>query len=159
MERPGGANWGTLIPRFLLGIVFVYHGGQYLFGLFGAEPAAIEKLAGRIASWGWPAPTLLAYAVGVTQFFGGACVLIGLLTRFWASGLAVMMAVGAIKEHGAAGFSYVNGGWEYNFVLGVLALSLAVQGGGAFSLDEMFFKAQGKKPGPGDGKRGDGSKA
>jgi len=147
-------NWGPLIPRFLLGIVFVFHGGQYLFGMFGAEPGAMERLAERIGAWGWSAPGLWAHAVGATQFFGGACLLAGLLTRFWASALAVMMAVGAVKAHGAAGFSYVHGGWEYNFVLGVLALAVAVQGGGAFSLDETFFRGPGPSRDPSPPARG-----
>jgi putative oxidoreductase len=151
VAKGGGSNWGTLIPRFVLGIVFVFHGGQKLFGLFGGEPGTIDNLAGFIASWGWPLPRVQAYAVGVTEFFGGACLLLGLMTRFWALGLAVTMAVAALKVHWPNGFGglpaeagSVKPGWEYNFVLGVLALSLAVQGGGALSLDEMFFRK--KKP-------------
>ena len=146
-SNPSGSNWGPLIPRVILGIVFVFHGGQKLFGLFGAEPGVLEKLAEGITAWGWPMPTALAYAVGVTEFFGGACVLAGLLTRFWAAGLATVMVVAAWKVHGPNGFSLGNGGWEYNFVLGTLAAALAVQGGGAFSMDEMFFR---KAPRKGD---------
>jgi putative oxidoreductase len=147
MAAPAGPNWGTLVPRFLLGVVFVFHGGRILFGLFGAEPGTLDRLAERIASWGWPAPALLAHAVGITEFFGGACVLLGLLTRFWSLGLAITMAVGALKARAGGGFGYETGGWEYNFVLGILALSLAVQGGGAFSLDESFFRKPAPKPG------------
>ena len=143
------ANWGPLVPRVILGIVFVFHGGQKLFGLFGGDPGTIDKLAEGITAWGWPLPKVLAYSVGVTEFFGGACVLMGLLTRFWSVGLAVTMIVAAWKVHGPNGFSLGNGGWEYNFVLGTLAAALAVQGGGAFSLDEMFFKAK-PKPKPTD---------
>src|SRR5258706_8570503 len=135
-----GANWGTLIPGFLLGTVFVYHGGQYLFGLFGGS--GIHGLEAMVTKWGWPSPGVVARAAAATEFFGGACLALGLLTRFWALALAGVMVVGAWKEHLAGGFSYVNGGWEYNFVLAVLALSLAVQGGGAFSMDTMFFKGK-----------------
>ena len=147
MAAPVGANWGTLIPRFLLGIVFVYHGGQKLFGLFGAEPEETRRMAETIAGWGWPAATVLGYGVGVTEFFGGACLLAGLFTRFWALGIAVVMLVGAWKVHLPHGFSVAKGGWEYPFVLAVLALSLVVQGGGAFSLDETFFRKPAKKEG------------
>jgi putative oxidoreductase len=137
------ANWGTLIPRFLLGLVFLYHGGDLLFGLFGGKGIGpVEEL---VRTWGWPAPGAVARAAAATEFFGGACVALGLLTRFWAAALATVMFVGIWKVRFANGFSYVNGGWEYNFVLGILALSLVVQGGGAFSLDTMFFQGR-KKP-------------
>jgi len=141
------SNWGTLIPRFVLGVVFAYHGGQKLFGLFGGD--GIDGLVKGITAWGWPMPGVMARAAAATEFFGGACLLLGLLTRFWAAGLAVVMAVAVWKVHGKNGFSLQTGGWEYNFVLGTLSLGLAVQGGGAFSLDEMFFRK--KKPPKGEG--------
>ncbi len=143
-----GANWGTLIPRFLLGTVFLYHGGQLLFGLFGGP--GVAGLETEVGKWGWPAPGVLARAAAATQLFGGACLALGLLTRFWALGIASVMAVAVWKVHLGHGFSAGSGGWEYNFVLGVLALSLAVQGGGAFSMDTMFFKGKKKAAGPPD---------
>ena len=149
MAKEIGANWGTLIPRFLLATVFVFHGGQKLFGLFGAEPGQIEKLAAGIESWGWPMPGVMARAAAATEFFGGACLALGLLTGFWALGLAAVMAVAVWKVHGPNGFSG-QGGWEYNFVLGILALSLVVQGGGAWSMDTMFFKGKKKAEKPAD---------
>jgi putative oxidoreductase len=147
MAKAGGSNWGTLIPRFLLATVFVFHGGQKLFGLFGApvDPAPIGEMAKLIGTWGWPMPNVLAYLAAITEFFGGACLAVGLLTRFWALALAIVMGVAAWKVHLPHGFGITGGGWEYAFVLGVLCLSLVVQGGGAFSMDEMFFKG---KPGP-----------
>ncbi len=150
MAKEIGANWGTLIPRFLLATVFVFHGGQKLFGLFGAEPGQIEQMAKGIESWGWPMPGVMARAAAATEFFGGACLALGLLTRFWALGLAVVMGVAVWKVHGANGFSLGGGGWEYNFVLGILALSLVVQGGGAWSMDTMFFKGKKKAEKPAD---------
>jgi putative oxidoreductase len=147
MARETGTNWGTLVPRFLLATVFVYHGGQKLFGLFGAPPGMLEKMTEGIASWGWPMPGVLARAAAATEFFGGACLALGLLTRFWALGLAVVMGVAAWKVHMAKGFGLPDG-FEYCFVLGILALSLVVQGGGALSMDTLFFKGGKKKEPP-----------
>jgi putative oxidoreductase len=146
MARSSGLNWGTLIPRFLLAVVFVFHGGQKLFGLFGGE--GIDGLAKGIEAWDWPMPLVLARAAAAAEFFGGICLALGLLTRFFALSLAVVMAVAVWKVHGGNGFSLQGGGWEYNFVLGVLALSLVIQGGGALSMDEMFFKGKRKPPKP-----------
>jgi putative oxidoreductase len=136
MAKASGANWGTLIPRFLLCVVFVYHGGRALFGLFGGT--GVDPFPG------WTGTGMPARAVAATLFFGGLCLGIGLMTRAWAAGLAAVMALTAWKFRLAHGFAEGDGGWEYQFVLGILALSLVVQGGGAFSLDEMFFK--GRKP-------------
>ena len=139
-------NWGTLVPRLLLAVVFTYHGGQKLFGLFGGH--GVDGLAGLIEGWGWPAPPVLARAAAAVEFFGGICLALGLLTRFFVLSLAAVMAVAAWKVHGPHGFSIAGKppGWEYNFVLGVLALSLVVQGGGAFSMDEMFFRSRRRPP-------------
>jgi putative oxidoreductase len=146
MAKEQGANWGTLIPRFVLAVVFVFHGGQKLFGLFGGD--GIAGLEAGIRAWGWPAPGVMARAAAATEFFGGLCLLAGLLTRFWAFALATVMAVAVWKVHGANGFSLGDKGWEYNFVLGMLCLSLVVTGGGAFSVDEMFFSRRKKPPVP-----------
>ena len=146
MAKTTGMNWGPLIPRFLLALVFVFHGGQKLFGLFGGE--GIASLEASIQAWGWPAPGVMARAAAATEFFGGICLALGLLTRFWAAALAGVMAVAVWKVTGKNGFSLQNQGFEYNFVLGILALSLVVQGGGAFSMDEMFFKGKKKTPKP-----------
>ena len=151
MASGGGANWNTVIPRAILGVVLGYHGGQMLFGLFGAPSGLVGKLAEQIQAWGWPVPTLLAYAFGGVQFFGGVALLLGILTRFWAFAAALVMAASAWKQHWSHGFDAREGGWEYQFVLGVLALSLVVTGGGALSLDEMFFKGKKKADPPPEG--------
>jgi putative oxidoreductase len=58
------------------------------------------------------------------------------------------MFVAIWKAHWAQGFGLDKGGWEYAFVLGVLSLSLVVQGGGAFSIDRMFFSRSAKPKPP-----------
>jgi putative oxidoreductase len=146
MAKETGANWGTLIPRFLLATVFVFHGGQKLFGLFGGD--GIDGVVKTVEAWGWPAPGVLARAAAATEFFGGVCLALGLMTRFWALGIASVMGVAVWKVHGANGFSLQKGGWEYCFVLGFLALSLVVQGGGAWSMDTMFFRGKKKAEKP-----------
>ena len=146
MAGSRGSNWGTLVPRLLLAVVFVFHGGQKLFGLFGG--GGIDGLEDAISSWDWPAPAVLARAAAATEFFGGACLALGLLTRFWALALTVVMGVAVWKVTGPNGFSIVGRGWEYNFVLGILSLSLVLQGGGALSLDETFFGKRRKPPKP-----------
>lgn len=63
----------------------------------GAHPA--PRADGTSATAYWPAslaggrtPTILAWCVAITEIGGGAMLLIGLLTRFWALALAGVMA-------------------------------------------------------------------
>ncbi|MHC4923355.1 MAG: DoxX family protein [Planctomycetota bacterium] len=147
MAKGGKSNWGTLVPRFLLALIFVFHGGRSLFGLFGG--GGLPELEALITTWDWPAPGILARAAAAAAFFGGLCLLIGLLTRFWSLTLIVLLGVSAWKIQYPNGFAVMDGGWEYQFVLAVLCLWLFLQGGGAFSVDEMFFSKK-KAPKPKD---------
>ena len=52
------------------------------------------------------------------------------------------MAVAIAKVHGPKGFFIQNGGYEYNLVLIVAALAVAVMGPGALSLDHVLGLAR-----------------
>ena len=74
--------------RIIAGALFMQHGAQKLFGLFGG-------LGGNGAS----APFLqLMWFAGVLEFFGGLCILLGLFTRPVAFLLSGEMAVAVAKS-------------------------------------------------------------
>lgn len=76
----------VVLIRSAVGAVFLSEGiREFLF------PAA--RGVGRFAEIGLPAPEILAPFVGVTETASGALVLAGLLTRFAAVPLAVIMIV------------------------------------------------------------------
>jgi putative oxidoreductase len=52
------------------------------------------------------------------------------------------MTVAIAKVHGPKGFFLQNGGYEYNLVLIIAALTLALVGPGAFSLDHLLGLAR-----------------
>jgi putative oxidoreductase len=131
-------DWGYLVLRVALAVIFIAHGGQKLFGWFGGHGLAVtvaffgEKL-------GIPAP--LAMLAILTEFFGGLAVLLGVFTRTAGLGLAVNMAVAALKVHLANGFflnwENVPGrghGIEDNLALGAMALFLLLAGPGRWAL-------------------------
>lgn len=131
------ADFGPLTARLALGVVFVAHGAQKLFGWFsGPGLRATNQLFGQLglrpgAFWG----TLIASV----EFFGGACVLLGLATREAALALALVM-IGAIwLVHRPNGFFLDHAGpqhgIEFNVALLGLALALVLTGGGAWALD------------------------
>ena len=130
------ANFGLLALRLTLGLVFLGHGAQKAFGSFGGPGFA--GATGFIGSLGLrPAPFWTALAVG-GELLAGLLFLLGLLTPV--AGLLVLatMAVAIAKVHGPKGFFVQNGGYEYNLVLIIAAVALALVGPGAFSLDHLL---------------------
>jgi putative oxidoreductase len=124
---------GALILRVSIGLVFLAHGAQKLFGWFGGH-----GLAGTgqfFDSVGLQPGLVLALLAGATEFFGGLALVAGLLVRPAAAALAFAMAVAAFAVHWDKGFFVTNGGYEYALTLAVASLSLLASGGGRYSLD------------------------
>jgi putative oxidoreductase len=120
----------VLMLRLLLGSVFVLHGSQKLLGGGG-----IAGFAGGLAKMGIEPHVPLAWVVAITEFVGGICVFLGFLTRFWAAGLVIDMAVALFKVHLANGFFISKNGFELVLTLGILALAVVFMGPGAPSVD------------------------
>ncbi len=126
----------ALVLRGVLGVVFVAHGSQKLFGWFGG--GGISGTTAYLHTIGIPAPHVFVYVVGITEFFGGVVLLAGFLTVVATIGLITDMAVAiATVSHAFSFFSQpkVGYGWELNFALIGLAVALLVMGPGAWSLD------------------------
>ena len=93
-------------------------------------------------------PGLMAWAGALTELFGGALILIGLLSRLWGLGLAVVMGCAfylttwvAIGEHGW--FSLPVSQFNAMFTqlgLFVLAFGVLLTGPGAVSFDRALFR-------------------
>jgi putative oxidoreductase len=124
--------------RIPLGVIFIGHGGQKLFGFFGGRglQATIQDYERFL---GVPP---FRTAIGIAfEFFGGIAVILGLKTRVASLGLAVIMVVAMIRIHWANGF-FINWplepgrghGIEMNLALLGMCLALAVAGPGRYSL-------------------------
>jgi putative oxidoreductase len=129
-------NLGLLALRVTLGLVFVGHGAQKAFGAFGGP--GFTGATGFIGSLGLrPARFWAGLAVG-GELIAGALYLLGLLTPL--AGLLVLgtMGVAIAKVHAPKGFFVQNGGYEYNLVLIIAAVALALVGPGTYSLDHLL---------------------
>lgn len=133
---------GPLVVRLGLGTIFVAHGAQLVFGLWGGKglQGTVEALTGM------GHPLWVAYAIPLVQLLAGAGVLVGLLTRLSGLGLAVVMGGAIYLVHWQNGF-FMNHfmepdkghGIEFCLALGAMALSLVFSGGGALSIDRLIF--------------------
>jgi putative oxidoreductase len=125
-----------LALRLVVGLVFVAHGAQKLFGAFGG--GGIEGTGETFDQIGLRPGRLNALAAGTAEFFGGALIALGLLTPFAAAGLIAVMTTAVLILHLRNGFFNTNGGFEYNLVLVATAFALAGIGPGNWSLDNAL---------------------
>jgi putative oxidoreductase len=126
------ADAAALVLRLMLAAVFIHHGGAKMFGWFGGNgwQAAIRQQAGM------DIPVALAAAAIVTEFVGGCCILVGLLARFWAAGLAVIMLVAIFYVHMHLKGDPV-GKLEFQFALLAASLAVVLMGPGRWSLADF----------------------
>lgn len=139
MSRPAlsqhSLNAGLLAIRIMVGVVFVFHGSQKLFGAFGGP--GLEGFAGFLTQLQVPFPMASAVLAAVAEFGGGLALIAGVGTRAVALPLVVTMLVAAFKVHGSA-FSAQAGGMEYALTLAVISAGLGLTGAGAFSVDHLL---------------------
>src|SRR5688572_199751 len=139
--NPRQLRLGIALVRIVTGLIFAAHGYQkfFIFGLDGAT--------GAFGQMGIPAPSITAPLVASVELAGGIALILGLLTRLAALGLAINM-LGAIFFVRLKGGFFMPNGAEYEIALFVACLALVVAGAGALSADEAI--ARRRVPAAGD---------
>lgn len=127
------ASLGLLIIRLVIGLTFVGHGAQKLFGWFGGPgPANFGEWLGTIGiKTGGKTWAILA---GLFEFVGGLLFASGVLTWFGAILIVIIMLDAIFTVHGKNGYWLTNGGFEYNLVLIAAVIGVALIGPGDFVL-------------------------
>jgi putative oxidoreductase len=124
------------ILRLVVGVVFIAHGAQKLF-VFG-----LAGVTGAFTQMGVPIPAVTGPLVAFVEFFGGIALVVGLLTRLAALGLAINM-LGAILLVKLRGGFFSPNGIEFELTLLAGALALALAGAGDFSIDRAIATRRG----------------
>ena len=127
---------GLLVLRAALGLTLAAHGTQKLFGWFGGP--GLSELGAWLESMGFVPGRRQALFAGLAETGGGLLLALGLLTPFAAAATVAVMVVAAVSAHWKSGFFVTQGGYEYNLVIAIAALSLAFTGAGALSLDALL---------------------
>jgi putative oxidoreductase len=120
--------------RVVVGVVMLMH----VWGKFNVGAGAIA--ANVMAKNGLEPSLGFAYAAMFLESVGGACLIIGLFTRFFAAALAIEMGIALLAVHLPKGFAVGAGGYEYVLLLGVVLLAIAIRGGGPISADRQIGK-------------------
>src|SRR3954466_6360690 len=120
------------LVRIATGAMLIPHGYGKLFG------GGLESTAAFMASAGLQPAYPLAVYIACVEFIGGIPLVVGLLTRPAALLVAGFMFVAAFHVHWPNGFLWINRGFEYPLLWGLLALALVFGGGGRYSLDWLI---------------------
>jgi putative oxidoreductase len=125
---------GLVILRLGIGLTIAAHGyGKFFLGgrllgtgrwfdSMGMRPGAVHARLAAVAEVG----AGLAFAVGA-------------LTSWAAAGIVALMLVAGWTVHRDNGFFIVGNGWEYNFILAMAAISVAMLGAGTISVDWLVL--------------------
>jgi putative oxidoreductase len=138
------AIWSILPARLSLGIIFIAHGAQKVFGSFGGPGLAKWMTLSQLApfplrpAWLW----LAADALG--ELLGGILIFFGLFTRVGAFLICCAMLTAIVAVHWP-NFFITNRGFEYPMILIAVAVSLLIGGGGQASIDLYLTKRSNAK--------------
>ncbi len=123
---------GLLILRIGLGLMFVFHGAPKLFG--GAEKWGQIGMAMASLGIGFM-PAFWGFMAAISEFFGGICLILGIVFRPACILLTITMLVAAMSHLGRGeGLS----GASHAIEAGIVFLSLILIGAGKYSLDEKL---------------------
>ena len=130
----------ALIARLTLGLVILPHGLQKLLGMFGGY--GFSATVGAFTGMGIPAP--LAVLVILAESFGALFLILGLISRFSAFGVGLVMLGAVVTVHAQFGFfmnwagTAAGEGFEYHILALGLALIVLIRGGGKWSVDGVI---------------------
>jgi putative oxidoreductase len=129
IDRPAVA-WSLFFLRVIVGIIFMAHGAQKMFGWFDG-PGLETMMQG-------PNGPIIGFLVSFGEFFGGLGILVGFLSRFSAAALIVIMLGAIAQVHGPNGFFLSNKGFEYNLALIGMLLPVLIAGPGPLTALRML---------------------
>lgn len=129
-------NAGLLVLRLTVGLTLAAHGSQKLFGWFGGP--GLNGTGQFFEMLGFRPGRPLALLAGLAETVGGLLLTLGFMTPLGAAAVIGVMLVAVFSVHVQKGFFVHNGGYEYNLVLAVAALTLACTGSGSLSVDAFL---------------------
>lgn len=107
--------------RIVAGLLFMFHGLQKMFGLFGGQRVPLASLAG---------------AAGIIELVGGGLVMIGLLTPFAAFICSGEMAYAYFMRHQPSGTWPIQNRGELAALYAFIFLYISTRGTGIWGVEK-----------------------
>jgi putative oxidoreductase len=124
-------DFGLLLMRLMLVVVFLFHGSMKLFGWFGG--GGLTGMAEFNAQLGLPFPMAGALLACIAEFAGGLALAAGVAVRWAVVPLILMMLVASFTAHRGA-FWVADNGMEFTLTLAVFLAALGILGPGRFTV-------------------------
>jgi putative oxidoreductase len=129
-----------LLARMTIGLLFVGHGTQKLFGWFGGGG---PEDTGRFFEQAGVRPGRRnAVMAGAAEAGGGLLFALGAATPLAAASISGSMITAIRKVHWEKGIWSTSGGYEYNLVLIAAVFGLTENGPGAWSVDGALGRSR-----------------
>ena len=119
-------NLGLTLLRIFAGI------GLMTQGITKIPPS--EQFIGTVAGFGFPQPQAFAWAAGLSEFVGGALLIMGLFTRPASFFIAFTMATALLGQHRNDPFATQEKAFLYLFI----ALAFLFMGANVWSVDGVL---------------------
>jgi putative oxidoreductase len=128
-DKVKASDWGVLLLRLSLGIMFLGHSVVLKLFTYGLGGTAQFFVGVGLPAW-------LAYVVFAAEAVGGALLVLGIQSRWVALTLSPILLGAMYSVHWANGwvFTSPNGGWEYPAYLFVLCIVQVLLGDGPYAL-------------------------
>lgn len=120
-----------LLVRCACGLILAVHG-------WGKIARGAEAMAPLFVKMGYTNAVPLIWFLIFVEFVGGLAIAAGLFTRFFAAMVTIEMAVIMFVHYLPNGFSWLNRGYEFVLLWGLVSLAIWWRGGGPYSLDRKI---------------------
>ena len=136
-------SWSATLLRLLLGLVLLGHGAQKLLGWFGGYgfDSTMSFFTGTVGI-----PWVIGFLVIVIEFLGSLSLILGFATRIWSISMIILFIGIIYTSHIQNGFfmnwfgNQKGEGYEFFLLAIAISTSLAITGGGKYSMDGLIRK-------------------
>lgn len=118
--------------RAVTGYIFLSHGAQKLFGMFGGM--GLEGTVTMVEGMGLGSPYFLAVVWGAVELVGGLFLLLGILARWAAAAVVLTILIRLWRVAVVYGVMSQDVGFEYYLLILGASVPIILLGGGKWSV-------------------------
>jgi putative oxidoreductase len=134
---PGLRSFYELVTPFAWPLVRIAVGWNLLVHGWGKVTRGPSAYVKGFVEMGFDPALPWVWGGLIIEFGGGLALILGLFTRFFAAAAAIELLIITVL-YWNNGFGWLNRGYEYTLLWGLMCFAIALRGGGAYSLDRKI---------------------